>query len=50
MNEPVRMKPVQRKAEPKDGETQVLMTAFLPLDPAVPEASISPGLFSCVKQ
>lgn len=36
-----RMKPVQRKAEPNDGETWVLMTMFMPLDPTVPEASLS---------
>ena len=45
-----RMKPVQRKMEPNDGETWVLMTTFVPLDQTVPEASISPGLFSYVNQ
>lgn len=29
------------RAEPNDGETWVLMTMFVPLDPTVPEASIS---------
>lgn len=45
-----RMKPVQRKMEPNDRETWVLMTMFVPLDQTVPEASISPGLFSYVNQ
>lgn len=45
-----RMKPVWREVEPNDGETWVLTTMFVPLDPTVPEASISPGLFSYVNQ
>lgn len=45
-----RMKPVQRKAEPNDRETWVLMTMFVLLDPSVPEASISSGFFSFVNQ
>lgn len=44
------MKLVQRKTEPNDGETLVLMKMFVPLDPPVPEASIPSGLFSYVNQ
>lgn len=33
---------MQRKVEPNDGETWVLMTMFMPLDPALPEAGIAP--------
>lgn len=41
------MKLVQRKTEPNDGETLVLMKMFVPLDPPVPEASIPSGLQLC---
>lgn len=40
----LRMKPAQKKAEPRIGNTY-LMVAFEGLDPAKPEAGTTPGLF-----